>query len=105
MGKELFWASLAIFSVGVLLISAGFSRRDSGWGIALLWLGAACMLGGWRVLSVTGSEAGKVTSEPRCGMLLEIVANAGLQAAFGAEPAVQSVKATVIALVEQVVGR
>ena len=45
MGKELFWASLAIFSVGVLLISAGFSRRDSGWGIALLWLGAACMLG------------------------------------------------------------
>ena len=57
------------------------------------------------MLSVTGSEAGKVTSEPRCGMLLEIVANAGLQAAFGAEPAVQSVKATVIALVEQVVGR
>lgn len=45
MNHEFFWASLAIFTMGVLLISIGFSRRDNGSGIALLWLGAACMLG------------------------------------------------------------
>ncbi|MEH6564281.1 MAG: hypothetical protein V7756_03000 [Halopseudomonas sp.] len=45
MQHELFWASLAIFLTGVLFICAGFSRREDGLGIALLWVGAACMLG------------------------------------------------------------
>ena len=45
MEHEFFWASLAIFSVGVVFISVGFSRRENASGIALLWLGAACMLG------------------------------------------------------------
>jgi len=45
MEHELFWASLGIFSAGVLLICIGFSHREHGSGIGLLWLGAACMLG------------------------------------------------------------
>lgn len=39
-----FWPTLAIFTLGFLLIGIGFSLRDKPVGIALLWMGTLCML-------------------------------------------------------------
>ncbi|MCC4259091.1 hypothetical protein LL270_00285 [Pseudomonas aestusnigri] len=44
MSGEQFWVTVAIFTLGVLLIGGGFSRSQTPIGMALIWGGALCML-------------------------------------------------------------
>ena len=44
MSGEQFWVTVAIFTLGVLLIGGGFSRSQTPTGVALIWGGALCML-------------------------------------------------------------
>jgi hypothetical protein len=39
------WPSVSILFVGIVLIAVGFSLRSRGYGVFLLWIGQALMVG------------------------------------------------------------
>ncbi|MEL0167397.1 MAG: hypothetical protein VW877_04655 [Pseudomonadaceae bacterium] len=44
MSGEQFWVTVAIFTLGVMLIGGGYSRSQTRTGMALMWGGALCMI-------------------------------------------------------------
>ena len=40
-----YWPSVSILFLGIVLIAVGFSLRSRGYGVFLLWIGQALMIG------------------------------------------------------------
>jgi hypothetical protein len=40
-----YWPTVSILFLGIVLIAVGFSRRSRGYGVFLLWIGQAMMVG------------------------------------------------------------